>query len=139
MDKTRALKYLFRIISVRDYLEAQLIKKLISKEVSLEDIDELILKLKNYGYVDDEKYVESFIYFSIKKLDGPYKIKNKLLFKGANLELVELSLDEQYSLEKKRENLQKLFKKNKRERDKFIAFCARKGYPMDLILEVVNQ
>ena len=139
MDRSRAIKYLYKLISYKDYLEAEIIKKLKKKEVNPIIIEELISEFKEYGYIDDNRYIETYIYFSINKLTGPYKIKNKLLFKGANIEIVEEELEKQYPREKQKENLRKLISKSSKDGDKLISFCVRKGYSLNLVIEINSE
>jgi len=139
MEKSKALKYLYRVISFNDYLEAELIKKLSNKKVDESIIEELIENFKQYGYINDKEYVENFVYFSIKKLNGPYKIKNKLLFKGASIDLIEEEIEKQYPISKQLENIKKLIRKTNKEDNKLVSFCVRRGYSLDLVLQIINE
>ena len=137
MNKEKALKYLYRLISQREYLEKTLIDKLYKKGASKSVVEESISRLKEFGYIDDKAFIRTFIKSSIKKLNGPNKIRNKLFLLGADSNDVELLLDELYTKELIIENIKKLIiKKSKREieRDKLIAYCSRRGFSIADIL-----
>ena len=56
-----AIKYLYRLISSRDYLEKTLIDKLYKKGYRKNVVDEAIEHIREMGYIDDESYIETFI------------------------------------------------------------------------------
>jgi regulatory protein len=142
MNKEKTLKYLYRLISQREYLEKTLIDKLYKKGVSKNIIEESISRLKELGYIDDSAFIKAFIKASINKLNGPNKIKNKLLILGANSNEVDLLLDELYDKELIYNNIKTLIiKKSKKEKDrnKIIAYCSRQGFLIGDILTVETQ
>ncbi len=148
MKKNEALKYLYRLLSQRDYLSSDLRAKLVKRKCSPEIIDECINYLEEISLIDDREYIKTFIDFSIKKLEGPKKIKNKLIFKKANEEDVTNLLFELYNYETERKNIDRLFTRKKinyndlidvKNKNKVISYFLRKGYNMDLILDKINS
>jgi regulatory protein len=142
MNKENTLKYLYRLISQREYLEKTLIDKLYKKGVSKSVIEKSISRLKEFGYIDDKSFIKSFIKSSISKYNGPRRIKNKLFTLGANSNEVDLLLDEIYTSDLIYENIKTLLiKKSKKEsdRNKVIAYCSRRGFSVNDILFVESQ
>ena len=56
-------------------------------------IDEIIAKLKDYGYVDDAKYAESYVSINAER-KGVNKIKMDLLNAGIPQRIVSLAIEE---------------------------------------------
>jgi regulatory protein len=142
MDKEKALKYLYRLISEREYLEQTLRDKLYKKGAHKNVVEESLTRLKELGYLDDKNFIKSFILSKIKKFDGPNKIKNKLFILGANSNDVDLFLEELYTNEKIKENIKDLLiKKSQKtlDKDKVIAYCSRRGFSISDIINVESE
>jgi len=142
MDKEKALKYLYRLISQREYLEQTLKNKLYKKGASKLIVEESINRLKELSYIDDNSFIKSFIKSGINKLSGPNKIRNKLFVLGANSSDVELLLDELYTQELINKNIKDLIiKKSRKEddRNKIIAYCSRRGFSISDILNAESD
>lgn len=134
--KSKAVDYLSR----RDYGEEELFRKLKEKfpEVDSSLIGQSLEKMKEYGYLSNERFVEVFIRQEKRNKSGPLKIKMKLKQKFIKDELIETYLnendDEFYKnclelLEKKSKGVVKDFK----EKQKFYRFLASRGYLSDHI------
>ena len=134
--KNKAVDYLSR----RDYGEEELFRKLKEKfpEVDSSLIGESLEKMKEYGYLSNERFVEVFIRQEKRNKSGPLKIKMKLKQKFIKDELIETYLnendDEFYEnclecLEKKSKGSVKDFK----EKQKLYRFLASRGYLSDHI------
>lgn len=59
--KTNPFSYSCWLLSKRDYSEKELRDKLKSKEVPEELIEKTILKLKQYNYLNEDRFIESFL------------------------------------------------------------------------------
>jgi len=142
MNKEKTLKYLYRLISNREYLEQTLRQKLHKKNVSYDIIEESINRLKELKYIDDESYVRSFVKSKIRKQEGPNRIRNKLFLLGANSDYVELMISELYTDELINENIKALIlRKSKKveDRDKIIAYCSRRGFSISKIISIEEE
>ena len=74
-------------------------------------IDQMIVKLKKQGYLDDNKYTKEYITEKIEfDLIGPRYVKEKLIGKGIHFDLIDTHLllyKEEYQYDKIRELLKK--------------------------------
>jgi regulatory protein len=151
---TRAFSYISRSIrsefQLRRYLKDLSIKK---KGVWYSDVDkdsienlvnEVVEKLKEYDYLDDERFAEEFILSRIKnKPRGKNILLSELMSKGINkeiaLEKLEKLVEDEYDI------LRRVYVKKFREQkigmrdNKKIDFLRRKGFNWDLIEKFINN
>jgi len=142
MDREKTLKYLYRLLSSREYLEQTLRQKLIKKGVSYDVIDECIDRLKEFNYIDDENFIRSYVKSKIRRQEGPNRIRSKLFLLGANSDTVELMISELYSDELIDENIKALvIKKSKKVDDnaKVVAYCSRRGFSISKIITIQRE
>ena len=124
---------------MRQYLE--------KKEIVPENIDEVIVKLKEIGYINDEHYIAAAVndYFNINK-KGPYWIKRKLAEKNLDKELIEKNIEEICTEEKIIDTLYKIieheYNTRREAKNKKIQKITQKlytnGYSSDIIRMVFN-
>lgn len=143
------MDYSLRLISAKSYSEKQLVEKLIRKNFSTDEISKVIKKLKEYDYLNDEKFAERLIENQKKKLTGRLKTGFELYKKGIGRSLSEELMRTFYgedeerkvaltALEKKKISLIKnkenelLFKK------KLYDFLQRRGFSSQIIEEILN-
>lgn len=81
--KNIALKYIEKSMKTEHQVRAQLIKKEYNDEV----IDKVIKFLESYDFLNDTRYVESYVKQKIQS-DGKNKIKFSLVRKGIDEELI---------------------------------------------------
>lgn len=140
----QALKYL----SYRMRSEKEVRSFLATKEVSSDQIDQMIHKLKSQNLLDDLEFANMFVRSRIQSSrKGPLLIKNELKNKGvteiiSNQALKEYTYDIQFkkamNIVKKR--LERSSKHSfKRQLDQAKAALQRNGYTHDVILDVVRQ
>jgi len=93
------LKRSIKFLSQRMLTEKQLKDKLQKENLDYQKMEEAIKKLKEWGYLDDRKYLEEYLRSKRNiKSWGYWKIREKLKEKGLPEELIEL-LRELYPLE----------------------------------------
>ncbi|MGH4138950.1 recombination regulator RecX [Clostridium sp.] len=126
----------------------QVVDKLTAKEFDVKTIDRVIVFLKEYGFVDDYRFVELFIKEKIKSC-GKNKIKFTLIKKSLPKELIQQGLDkitceEQFevamklgekkiaTLSKSEKNFQKLYKKTS-------DYLVRSGYDYEIVNKVLGK
>lgn len=150
----RAMSYISRAIKteyqMRRYLKTLSIKKkgIWFKDIrdeQLEEIfDEIITKLKGYGYLDDEEFAFQFISSRIKnKPRGKKVLVSELMSKGVNEDLARKKVDE--LVEDEYDVLRRVYeKKYKGDKitirdNKKIDFLKRKGFNWDLIKQLIED
>gem|GEM_PF-3490496 len=142
--KSKAIHFISfqaRLVSeVKTFLE--------KKDASKKQIQQIISELKHAGLLDDEQYIKSIIDTAIQyEYDGPYKVKEKLIKKGANISLVDHYLDhytDEVQKKKLRELLSKeckytmkkpLTKMNQTFKQRYIT----KGYSIEIVDNILEE
>ena len=121
---------------LRDYL--------IKKSYPLECIDRAIVKLKDYGYIDDESFCENYIMF-YNQSKSKRKLKFELKNKGINDEIINSKLEnlnEEEELEKCRKIAKKYLTnkpKDLKTKQKFFNHMVSKGYDYSDILKTWEE
>lgn len=150
----RALSYISRAIKtefqLRRYLKTLSIKKKgswyneIEKEKLEKIFNEVIAKLEEYGYIDDEEFAEQFILSRIKnKPRGKIILVSELMSKGVESEIAKKKVDE--LVEDEYEILKKIYEKKYKwhtitiKDSKKIDFLKRKGFSWDLINKLIQD
>lgn len=139
------------MLDARMYTEAELSKKLMQKGYSKEDIDEAMLKLKDYAYINDENYAKAYAEKLARDGKGPVKIEMELVKKGIERSLAKVAAA-QYKEDQKPKALdaaQKVLKNvdlkslEREEREKYLAKVARKlsslGYESGVIYDTIDK
>lgn len=71
-----------RLLSRREHSAAELRKKLLAKEWSPEEVDELLPGLQQQGFQSDQRFAESYTRMRSNKGYGPLRIDNELRERG---------------------------------------------------------
>lgn len=128
--------------------EKEVRNKLLTKEFSETSIQKAIEFLKEYNFINDEKYAQMYIKDKIK-LSGKNKIKYSLIRKGVDEEFIKSNLD-MVDEDSQLEVAEKLaYKKyaviSKNESDKYklsnklIRFLMTKGYDYDTCKKITKK
>jgi regulatory protein len=150
----RAMSYISKSVKtefqLRRYLKDLSFKKKgdwysdISKEDLEKMFNEIIDRLKEYKYLDDERFAEEFVLSRVKnKPRGKMILVAELMSKGMNRDLAQQKVDElvedEYDVLKR--IYEKKFKKQKITYDdrKKIDYLMRKGFSWDLIEQFIND
>lgn len=140
VDETKCQDYANSLVCARMYTERELRKKLEQKQFSSEIINDVVLNLKEYRYIDDRNYAEMYISESKQKY-GIYKIKQKLFEKGVSPEIIDDCLSEFSNTETAVSQLKiKLRCKPllKEDEQKMLRFLAQKGFSYDEAHEAIR-
>lgn len=140
--KLKALKLLERM----DRTEAQLREKLKAAEFDPEIIEQAIVYVKSFGYIDDERYVRNYIEYRQNR-KSRRQLEQELQFrKGVTPELIQKVYDElepyderlliKSQLEKKKYSAKAA---DWNGRQKIVASLMRKGFQMGDILAVMDE
>lgn len=150
----RAMSYISRAIKteyqMRRYLKTLSIKKKGTWYKDIEDdqleeiFNEIITKLKGYGYLDDEEFASQFINSRIRsKPRGKRVLVSELMSKGIDKELAKRKVDE--LVDDEYDVLKRVYeKKYKGDKitirdNKKIDFLKRKGFDWDLIKQLIED
>ena len=133
--KNLALKYLSYSMRTR----REVVTKLKTYEFSEEIIDEVIAFLEQNKYIDDTNYAQKYITQKLRAGYGEWRIKQELMRRGIDLEIINSSLEEnsEDAAEKILSLLEKKIKSeteeefNKKERQKIYNFLNSRGFGYD--------
>ena len=123
------------------------IYNILSRKYDEKICDTIINKLKKEGYIDDYKYIDSYInYFINNKTGGIKKLRYELTNKGIDSSLIDekLSLlDNSIFDERMRKIINNKLSNSKKNdvniKNKIINYLIRCGYLYDNIISVVNE
>ena len=135
-----------KAISLLKYMnrtEQELRLKLKLQLFPLEVIDKTITYVYSYHYLDDDRYIESFI-ASNKALHSKHWIEMRLLKKGIEKGKIQAFFVDEYSEEEAlRKAIQKKLKgknlENRAEKQKILAYLFRQGYSMRNAKEIISE
>ncbi len=142
--KSSALKVIERTYKT----ESQLTSKLFEKGYDEKTVSMTVEFLKQYSFIDDEKYIQMYIKDKLK-INGRNKIKYDLIRKGIieqkideKLVCIDNSIERQVAFELA-EKKYKLLSKNENDyrklRKKVGEFLIRKGYNSNIVSETLNN
>lgn len=147
MDLKEAYNYCIKLLSIKDRTSKEITTKLKQKNCSEEIINETLDKLMDYGYINDEKYVENWIRDMSKKPGMSKKnMYYKMLHKGLSKDLLdskfeEFEVDDYYTAficaQKKIKSL--LNDDVKTKKNKLFAYLLGKGYSRDTCSKVIIE
>ena len=119
---------------IYDYLK----KKIYDKKLDKDLIERIIDRLKEKGYIDDEKFAQYYIENRfVKKGISRKRLKMELKKKGVNETLAEMVLGERSDVDEIKKIVQR--KQKKYDKEKLIAYLCRQGFSYELVKEVVEE
>lgn len=147
-EENNVYNYALSILSRQSKSEKQLKAKMIEKGYDQQFIDNVIIKLKQQRYLDDERYSEMLINSKINfSKYGRRKIKEALYEKGINKEIIEEKLS--FVLEEDEERRAYLLGEKKlralKEEDtrkkmfKLSNYLINKGFEFSVVKKVVSK
>jgi len=139
-----------RFLSRRPHSIKELKDKLFNKSKNTQSINRIVKEFLENNYLNDTTFAESFIADEIRlKNSGPLLIKNKLLNKGVDREIIDSKLNDAYDEPIQLKNCKLLAEKklniiNKKvsaseRKSKLINYLKQKGYHWDIIKQVVES
>lgn len=109
---SEALKYAYKLLGKSSYTKYEVKEKLRKRHYSNEIIEEVIKKLLDFNYLNDEQYVKEFAQLMESKGYGPKRIEDTLKKKGVNYKLLNnITYHEDVQINNLQINIQKLQKK----------------------------
>jgi len=140
----RALSYTLRLLKFRIRTEKELMERMRSKGFEEGIIQLVIADLKESGFLNDEEFAREFTRAKIEKLWHPRLILRELLSKGVSMEVAEEVIGEvdiEDLIERARERASILIQRSKGDRRKakrkVISFFLRRGFPMEMVKEIL--
>lgn len=147
-QKKAALDQAMDYLSYRDRTEAEMADYLAKKKYSERDIAKAMATLKQYGYVDDERYVKQACDINnYTRHDGRKKLKWDLKRRGvrddvlASLEDYVTDADEQANCAALFEEAKKRYarERGQKKRQKMLAWMARRGYSYGIVSPLLSD
>ena len=139
----------FRFLARRPHTKKELELKLYNKNFDVHLIKNIIKDLEEKKYIDDRAFTTSFIQDEIQiKKNGPNLIKHRLLIKGIEKELIEVTMATLYDVTLQWSNCkyqaEKKYKSLKshpviKQRQKLAAYLRQKGFNWDMIQTSISQ
>ncbi len=139
------LSKLERYCAYQERCEADVRKKLFSIPCSVAQRDEIIRRLKEHDFLNETRFVESFVRSKIHEQWGRLKIRQSLSLKGVDPQLVSEQLarvdDCEYEqiLAMSVEKWRRLHPTDAQDRSKLIRHLLSKGFEMDLIMKIIRN
>jgi len=139
-----------RFLARRPHSIKELKDKLFKKSKSPNLIDSIIEEFKSNNYLNDETFANAFLTDEVRlKKTGPLLIKNKLLQKGVNSEVIDSLINNNYDVVIQTKNCiilinKKLIVLNQKissieRKTKLVNYLKQKGYHWDIIKKVVES
>lgn len=85
-------KYMLWLLSRRDYSEAELREKLLSKEFTEDEVAEAVALAQKHGFQSDARYAETKTRATAGR-QGNYRVKRNLLDKGISEEIADAQME----------------------------------------------
>lgn len=137
-----------RFLSIRNHSTQELSRKLLRKKFSGEIIEKVLNDLFNLGYLNDKKFAEQYFNELVGKFFGPLKIKNELIKRGIDREVVDEVLNDYFTNdEMQREVIQKLLSKSKfpkkissrNELQRIYNYLISRGFSSEVVMDCLND
>jgi regulatory protein len=143
-ESNKAYNYALNLLSIKDYTISEIERKLLQKSFSESTIKHVINKLKEYGFVNDERYAIKYINNSLNiKKYGEKKILYNLKSKGIDDSIIrkssidnDVQFNNAYNLSLKKI---KSLKGKTNIKEKLFRYLLSKGYTYDLTISVIEK
>jgi regulatory protein len=141
------LEYASRILSRKDYSEKDLLKK-ISEHFGFDEAREAVEKLKEYGYVDDERFRDMYICSRVRSGYGIFRISSDLYEKGLDDDLSDIDeICEKSHINRHeilKDSIVKYLERKKSDdiyglKQKCKAYFYRRGHPLDEVSAIIER
>lgn len=141
-----AIEKAMALLLFKDRTRQELAEKLKKAGFSEEEVEAAIEYVDGYGYLDDFRYASIYISYH-KDRKSSKELKYKLLEKGVAADLIDMALEEEYdssdnaldALLRKRLKGKEISSITREEKDKHIAYLARKGFSFGEIQKAIER
>lgn len=139
--------YALKVIEFKDRTEKEIREKLTQKGYDENIIEDEIVFLKNYGFINDLRYAQRFVSDAINlKKWGKARIRAELLRKGVDREIIDNAVEDAFMYvddDRLLNEMQRRFKNsdlsNIKERTRIFNFYMRRGFSPDEIKGAMNS
>ncbi|MDF1498133.1 MAG: regulatory protein RecX [Patescibacteria group bacterium] len=149
-EKNNALKFAMKLISLRQRSVFEITERLKKKEYKNEIIKEVLDELKNYKYINDELFTESYINDRINfRPCGKFLIKKELKERGIEEDIINRKIEELINEEREIDSAKKLAKNKlqilsdktdkKKTNQKICSYLQSRGFSFDIISKIVEN
>lgn len=142
----RPIEYALKLLGQRPYSKKRLSEKLYQRGIKAEEVDKVIIRLEQLGFIDDLNFSRNFVESSQKvKLNGRRKIYWQLIKKGIPGNIAEKAISEAYDSKEEEEAVRKLvskFSKNipkEKMYERLMRRLISKGYSLELARREVKK
>jgi len=144
----KAKNYAFLLLKFRLRSEKELCQRLEKKKYSTEIIEKTVSFLKEKGFIDDKYFAKSWIESRVKKPLGIRRLKQELLIKGVDNEIIDnriKELRENYSEEEvviriAKNRLNKLKGCDPlKARKRIYAYLLRRGFSPEIVIDILTK
>lgn len=139
----------WRFLSRREHSRNELRDKLLQKAFDKDLVDQILSDLIKRDYLNDQRYTRLMINDEINlKRNGPLLIKNKLLKKGIQINLVNEMLEELYHENLQFNNCKELVEKKLKmlnkldplpQKKRLVSYLTQKGYSWEIIGRINDE
>ncbi len=138
-EPTIALGFVYRLLAQRGYISLQLEAKLKGRGISHAVIEGTLAKVKEQGYLNDERELELFVKRKIENGEGPYLIQSRLVkLKMANPAAAAEWISRLYGEETELKQIKGwLERKGSSSKEKLFRFLKGKGFHEGLIRKIL--
>jgi len=139
-----------KLISAKSRSEAELRERLLqNRTANKTDVEAVISRLKEYGYLDDERFALSYASLRVKQRPiGRRRLAQNLKFKKVDSAVAEEALNQVYSETSEGELIDRAIEKrvrlkgppkNRLEAKSLFDHLLRQGFPFELVSEKVRS
>ncbi|MGA7829323.1 MAG: regulatory protein RecX [Geobacteraceae bacterium] len=144
------LSLALNLLSRRDHSEAELRRKLAPKGFSAEELDEVMARLKNAGYLDDRRFAHGFAESALRNGRGyGFRLRMELSRRGIAEEIVEDTLTALGAEYEEVATLSELMARkfegfdphqaDDRQKRRVISYFQRRGFSLAAIIRVFHD
>ncbi len=139
-----------RLLTIKPHSVAELRAKLVEKDwTTPEIVEEILDKLKDYNYLNDEQFAANFASYNLRmKPIGKRKLQQKLALKKLDKETVESAIEKAFEEIPESDLLDLALEKrlrvrgvpkNREETKKLFDYLLRQGFSFDIVREKVRE
>lgn len=143
---SKSLEYALKLLGQRSYSEKKLAEKLRLREVEPEEIQRVVSKLKELGFLDDLRFAKNYVESAQNiRLAGHRKIYWQMIKKDIPKDIAEQAIEAVYSKDDEVQAIRRLidkFAKNIPEDKMYERLMRRlisRGYDFDLVSKEVKR
>jgi len=139
-------KKIFQYCAYQERSTFQVLQKLKEYSLEIHEIEDIIAELKANRFLDDERYIKSFVRGKFRNCHwGKLKIEQELLMQNFDKESIQMALNEieedEYleTLENIAIKKLKSFSKDAYRVQKTTKFLLQKGYEIELVQKIIKN